>query len=130
SAHTIGFGALAILLLTAFVARQATASRPLLPLRVFRSRNFSGANLVQFLMVGALLGFFFLSTLYLRRVLGLHPLEIGLAFLPVAVAIGALSLGFSARLTTRFGARAVLLPSLALIAVALALLLRAPEQGA
>jgi len=130
SAHTLAFGAVAALLLAGFVARQATAINPLLPLRIFRSRNVSGANLIQFLMVAGMLGFFFLSTLYLRRVLGLHPLAIGLAFLPIAVAIGTLSLGWSARLNTRFGARAVLLAGLALIGSGLALLTRAPVESA
>src|SRR5262249_55012406 len=108
SGNTLGFGIVASLLLAGFVARHATALNPLLPLRMFRSRNVSGANVIQFLMVAGMLGFFFLSTLYLRRVLGLRPLAIGLAFLPIAVAIGTLSLGWSARLITRFGARAVL----------------------
>src|SRR5262245_941474 len=128
--HTLGFGAVAAVLLAGFVVRQATAVNPLLPLRIFRSRNVSGANLVQFLMVAGMLGFFFLSTLYLRQVLGLHPLAIGLAFLPIAVSIGALSLGWSARLNTRFGARAVLLAGLALIGSGLALLSRHPVDSA
>jgi EmrB/QacA subfamily drug resistance transporter len=126
SGRTLGLGALAVVLLAGFFAREATAASPLLPLRVFRSRNVSGANLVQSLMVAGLLGFFFLSTLYLRLVLGLGPLQIGLAFMPVALSIGALSLGVSARLTTRFGARAVLLPGLALVTAGLALAMRAP----
>jgi EmrB/QacA subfamily drug resistance transporter len=126
SVHTIGFGAISILLLGAFAARQATAASPLLPLRIFRSRNVSGANVAQVLFVAGLLGFFFLSTLYLRQVLGLGPLQIGLAFMPVALAIGTLSLGFSARLITRFGARTVLLSGLVSVAAALGLLLRAP----
>ena len=69
-----------------------------MPLRIFRSRNVSGANVVQMLMVAGMFGMFFLGALYLQRVLGYDALEIGLAFLPVAVLIGALSLGFSARL--------------------------------
>ncbi|HKA49979.1 MAG TPA: MFS transporter [Candidatus Dormibacteraeota bacterium] len=129
SAHTLGFGVAASLLLAAFVARQATAANPLLPLHMFRSRNVSGANLIQFLMVAGLLGFFFLSTLYLRQVLGLHPLAIGLAFLPIAVAIGTLSLGWSPRLITRLGARVVLVAGLVLIASGLALLTRAPVDS-
>ena len=56
------------------------------------------------LMVAGLFGMFFLGSLYLQRVLGYDALEIGLAFLPVAVLIGVLSLGFSARLNMRFGA--------------------------
>ena len=83
-----------------------------MPLRIFRSRNVSGANLIQMLMVAGLFGMFFLGSLYLQRVLGYDALEIGLAFLPVAVLIGALSLGFSARLNMRFGARATLIPGL------------------
>ena len=83
SAHTLGFGGLATFLFAAFIARQTMAANPILPLGMFRSRNVSGANLVQFLMVAGLLGFFFISALYLRLVLGLRPLEIGLAFLPV-----------------------------------------------
>ncbi len=129
SVHTLGFGAASILLLVAFVAREATAASPLLPLRVFRSRSVTGANVAQMLMVAGLLGFFFLSTLYLRQVLGLGPLAIGLAFMPVALGIGALSLGLSARLITRFGARRVLLFGLAAVAAGLALMVRTPVHS-
>jgi EmrB/QacA subfamily drug resistance transporter len=129
SGHTIGFGAVAIALLAAFLTRQARAARPLLPLRIFRSRSVSGANLVQALMVAGLFGMFFLGALYLQRVLRYGAVEVGLAFLPVAAVIAALSLGFSARLTSRFGARAVLLPGLVLILVGLALLTRVPVHG-
>ena len=129
SVQTIGLGAVSILLLAGFVARQLTAGNPLLPLRVFRPRNVWGANLVQLLMVAGILGFFFMNSLYMQRVLGLDPLRIGLAFLPVAVTIGALSVGFSARLTTRFGARRVLLPALILVTTGLALYVRLPVRS-
>ncbi len=123
--RTLGLGAVAIPLLVAFVVRQARAANPLLPLGLFRSRNASGANLLQVLMVAGMFGMFFLGALYLQRVLGYDPLRIGLAFLPVAVIIGALSFRFSARLNTRFGARPVLLVGLTLIVVGLALFARA-----
>jgi MFS family permease len=129
SLHTIGLGALSLLLLAGFVVRQATATNPLLPLRILRSRNVSGANLIQLLLVAGMLGFFFLSSLYLRRVVGLDPLQIGFAFLPVAITIGVLSLGWSARLTMRFGARRLLVPSLILVAAGLALLMRLPQPS-
>jgi len=129
SAHTLGFGAAALVLLAAFVARQATAANPLMPLRVFRSRNVSTANIVQALAVAGLFGMFFLGSLYLQRVLGYDPVRIGLAFLPVALVIGTLSVDVTARLTTRFGARAVLLPGLGLIVVGLVLLTRAPVHA-
>ena len=129
STHTLGFGAVALVLLASFVARQLAAANPLLPLRVLRSRNVSGANLVQVLMVAGLFGMFFLGALYLQRVLGYDAVQIGLAFLPVSVGIGALSLGFSARLNTRFGPRAVLVPGLGLIVAGLALLAGAPVDA-
>jgi EmrB/QacA subfamily drug resistance transporter len=129
SIHTIGLGALSILLLIGFVVRQATAKNPLLPLNMLRPRNVWGANLVQLLLVAGMLGFFFMSSLYLQRVLGLNPLQIGIAFMPVALAIGLLSLGVSARVTTRFGARRVLLPALVLVAAGLALYIRVPVHS-
>jgi EmrB/QacA subfamily drug resistance transporter len=130
SAHTLGFGAVAIVLAIAFVVRQARAANPLVPLRIFRSRNVSGANIVQMLMVAGLFGMFFLGAIYLQRVLGYDALEVGLAFLPVALSIGVLSLGFSARLITRFGARTTLLPGLVLITAGLVLMAFVPVHAA
>jgi MFS family permease len=107
--RTLACGVAAVVLFVAFVVRQATHARPLLPLGIFRSRNLSGANLVQMLMVAGMFGMFFLGTLFLQRVLGYDALQIGFAFLPVALVIGALSIEISARLAARFGARRVLL---------------------
>jgi EmrB/QacA subfamily drug resistance transporter len=126
SLHTLGLGAVAIALLVAFVVRQARARNPLMPLAIFRSRNVSGANVIQVLMVGGLFGMFFLGSLYMERVLGYDALDIGLAFLPVSLGIGILSVGFSARLITHFGARPTLIPGLVLIVAGLALFARAP----
>src|SRR3984893_11119338 len=95
-----------------------------------RSRNVSGSNVVQMLMVAGLFGMFFLGVLFMQRVLGYSAVGTGFAFLPVSVSIGVLSLGFSARLNTRFGPRATLLPGLGLIAAGLALLARAPVGAA
>ena len=129
SAHTLGFGGLSLALLAAFVARQATAANPLLPLRIFRSRNVTGANVTQFLMVMGMFGMFFSGVLLMQTVLGYDALETGLAFLPVSLGIGVLSLGFSARLNLRFGERAVLLPGLALLVVGLGWLTRVPVDA-
>ena len=98
SVHTIGFGAAAAALLAGFVVRQRTAASPLVPLRIFRSRTVTGANLVQVLMVAGLFGMFFLGALYMQRVLGYDAIQVGLAFLPVALGIAVMSLGFAARL--------------------------------
>jgi EmrB/QacA subfamily drug resistance transporter len=122
-------GAIAVICLVAFLFRQAKAAKPLLPLRIFKSRNVSGANAIQVLMIAGMFGMFFLGTLYMQRVLGYDALRIGLAFLPVAVAIGGLSAGFSARLAARFGERNVLLAGLILILAGLVLFTRAPVDG-
>jgi EmrB/QacA subfamily drug resistance transporter len=129
SAHTLGLAAITVVLLAGFVVRQATAAAPLLPLRMFRSRNVSGANLVQVLMVSAMFGFQILIALYLQNVRGYGAAETGLAMLPAAVTIGVVSLGFSARLIGRFGERRVLLAGIALLVVALGLLTRLPTHA-
>jgi EmrB/QacA subfamily drug resistance transporter len=129
SGHTLGFGAAALVLLAAFIAREHTARQPLMPLRIFRSRLVSAANAVQALMVAGMFGMFFLGALYLQRVLGYDAIEVGLAFLPVAVLIAVMSLGASARLNMRFGAQATLVPGLALIVGGLLLFARAPVDA-
>lgn len=129
SAHTLGLGALALALIGAFIARQATAGTPLLPLRIFRSRSVVGANVVQMLMVAALFSFQIILALHLQRVLGYDAAETGLAMLPAAVVIGAVSLGVSARLNARFGERNVLLTGLLLLITLLVLLSRVPADA-
>jgi EmrB/QacA subfamily drug resistance transporter len=129
SSQTLGLGAVALALLAAFVVREATARNPLVPLRIFRSRNVSGANIVQALSVAGMFGMFFLGSLYLQRVLGYDPLEIGLAFLPVTLVMGTLSVRYSERMVTRFGARATLLPGLGLVGAGLALFTQVPADG-
>ena len=66
----------------AFVVRQSRIANPLMPLRLFRSRNVSGANVVQALLVVGMFGMFFLGALYMQRILGYDALEVGLAYLP------------------------------------------------
>ena len=122
SPRTLGLGAVAIALLVGFVVRQAMARNPILPLRIFASRKISAANVVQALMSSAFLGFFFVASLDLQRVLGYGPMEIGLAFLPVAVVMGLFSIRFSALLINRFGPFAVLVSGQVVIVAALAVL--------
>jgi EmrB/QacA subfamily drug resistance transporter len=129
SLHTLGLGAVSAALLGAFVLRQARAAHPLLPLRIFRSRNVSGANLVQFVMVAPMFGFQFLVALYLQRVLGYDAIGTGIAFLPVTTSIGLTSLFLAARLIARFGLRTVLAAGLLLLAAGFVLLTRLPAQG-
>jgi EmrB/QacA subfamily drug resistance transporter len=129
SAHTLGFGGLAVALLAGFVVREDRAANPLMPLRVFRSWDVTGANVIQALMVAGIFGVFFLGALYLQLVLHYDPIQVGLAFLPVALGIAGMSLGFSAALIERFGARRTLLPSLVLVAAGLLLFRQAPVHA-
>ena len=129
ASRTVALGAGSLLLLAAFVAREATAANPLIPLRIFRSRNVSGANVVQALTVAGMFAMFFLGVLYLQEVLGYDALETGLAFLPTTIVMGTLSVRYSERLQMRFGARTTLIPGLILIAIGLALFARVPVDG-
>ncbi|MEV0740768.1 MFS transporter [Streptomyces sp. NPDC050549] len=126
---TVPLAALALALFVAFTVRQARAARPLLRLRLFRSRLLTGANAVQILMIGTMFGFQFIGALYVQRVLGFSELLTGTAFLPAPVVIGVLMLGLSARTIGRFGAYRVLLAGLVLIVAGMALLSRAPADG-
>ncbi len=129
SSRTLLFAAGSLALLVAFITREATARNPLMPLRIFRSRNVSGANTIQALSVAGMFAMFFLGALYLQRILGYDALETGLAFLPVTLVMGTLSVRYSERLVMRFGARETLVPGLVSILVALLLFTRAPVDG-
>ncbi len=129
SGRTLALGAGALALLVLFVAREATARNPLIPLRIFRSRNVTGANTVQILTVAGMFGMFFLGSLYLERILGYDALQIGLAFLPVTIVMGTLSVRYSEPLITRFGARTLLFPGLTLVTAGLVLFTQAPVDG-
>jgi EmrB/QacA subfamily drug resistance transporter len=127
--RTLALGAASLALLAAFVVRESRARNPLVPLRIFRSRNVSGANAIQALTVAGMFGMFFIGSLYLRRVLGYGALEVGLAFMPTTLIMGMLSVRYSERLITRYGARTTLIPGLALMAAGLLLFTRTPIRG-
>jgi len=125
SGRTLAFAAVSLALLAGFVVREMRARNPLIPLRIFRSRNLTGANLVQMLAVPGMFGMFFLGSLYLERVLGYDALQIGLAFVPVTLVMGTLSVRYTEPLITRFGARNTMLPGLVLLAAGLLLFTQA-----
>ena len=129
SAQTLILGAVAIGLVAAFVLRQARIEKPLMPLRLFHSRNVSGANIVIALLVVGMFGIFFLGALYMQLVLGYSPLEVGLAFFPGSLLMGLMSLGFTDRINMRFGPRNVLITGLCFLLVAMLLFLRTPVDG-
>jgi EmrB/QacA subfamily drug resistance transporter len=129
SARTLGLLALAAALLGVFVRIESRASAPLVPLGLFRLRNLATANVVGVLWAAAMFAWFFLTALYLQLVLGYSPLEVGLAFLPGNLIMGALSLGLSARLVLRYGIRTPLVAGLSMAGVGLLLFARAPVDG-
>ncbi|EHN09797.1 Drug resistance transporter EmrB/QacA subfamily [Patulibacter medicamentivorans] len=129
SPQTLGFGALSIALITAFLVRQGRIANPLMPLRLFRSRNVVGANVVMALLVVGMFAMFFLGALYMQQVLGYDALGVGLAFLPSTIVMGAMSLRGAARFTIRFGAKTALITSLVAIMVGLLLFSQTPTDG-
>jgi EmrB/QacA subfamily drug resistance transporter len=129
SARTLGLLGAAATLLAAFLAIESRVRSPLMPLGLFRLRNVATANGVGVLWAAAMFAWFFLSALYLQLVLGYSPLEVGLAFLPANLIMGALSVGVSARLVLRFGIRRPLTAGLLFAAAGLALFARAPVGG-
>jgi EmrB/QacA subfamily drug resistance transporter len=127
--RTLGLLALSCVLLVIFLAIEARVESPLVPLRLFRLRNIAVSNAVGVLWAGAMFAWFFLSALYLQLVLGYSPLQVGLAFLPGNLIMGAVSIGLSARLVLRFGIKPPLTAGLLLAALGLLLLARAPVDG-
>src|SRR5205823_4630150 len=99
------------------------------PLRLFKLRNFSTANVVGVLWAAAMFAWFFLGALYMQFVLGYSPLQIGLAFLPSSLIMAVFSIGLSAKLVMRFGIARPLAVGLGLAAAGLALFIRIPVDG-
>jgi MFS family permease len=128
SGETLGLLGAALALLALFLALEARIAAPLVPLGLFRNRNVSAANGVGILMAAGLFAYFFFSALYLQRVLGYTPLEVGFAYLPSMVIWGTSSL-YSDKLVMRFGIKAPLITGLGLMTLSLLLFARAPVQG-
>jgi EmrB/QacA subfamily drug resistance transporter len=127
--RTLGLLAVSAVLLAVFLFIEARVRSPLVPLRLFRLRNIAVSNAVGVLWAGAMFAWFFLTALYLQLVLGYSPLEVGLAFLPGNLVMGAVSIGLSARLVLRFGIRPPLSFGLLCASLGLLLLARAPVDG-
>ncbi len=122
---TLVLGALSLALIGAFIIREARARTPLMPLRVFRSRTLTGANVIQMLLPAGMYGMFFLGALYLQRVLGFDALQIGFVFLPFTMVQGTLSVRYTDPLIARFGARRLIVTGIIPFAAGLVLLARA-----
>jgi MFS family permease len=129
SAQTLGLLIGSGVLMTAFLVLESRVPAPLMPLRILKLRNVATSNVVGVLWAAAMFAWFFLSALYLQLVLGYTPLQVGLAFLPANLIMGAFSIGLSAKLVMRFGIRAPLATGLSLAALGLLLFSRAPVDG-
>ncbi|MFE4922229.1 MFS transporter [Streptomyces sp. NPDC056661] len=99
---TVGSFGAAVVLLAAFVIIEMRAKEPITPLRMFADRNRSGTYLIMLSLAAAMVGMFFFIVLFVQNVLGYSPIESGLAFLPVTVAIIA-GAGLSQRLLPVLG---------------------------
>jgi EmrB/QacA subfamily drug resistance transporter len=122
SARTLGVGGAGLALLGAFLALEARVANPIMPLRILRLRTLMGSSVVRGLLVTGMFSAFFLGALYLERVLGYDAIDTGLAFMPLTVAIGALSMGPAAAAMARFGALPLLAAGLGGIVAGLVLL--------
>ena len=129
STVTLGGGGLACALIAAFIVRERLVAHPLIPLRIFRSRNVAGANLARALLIVGVYGSFFLLSLYLQGTRHYSAVGTGLAFLPQTLVVGFFSVAITARLVNRFGAKRTLLPGLLLMTAAMVLFARLPAHG-
>jgi MFS family permease len=129
SARTLGLLGLSVALLAVFLLIESRVAAPLMPLSLLRLHNLRTANVIGILWAAAMFAWFFLSALYLQLVLGYSALQVGLAFLPANLVMGALSIGVSARLVMRFGVRLPLAGGLLIASVGLALFATAPVHG-
>ncbi len=129
SAHTLGFGGVSLALLAAFVAVESRVANPMFPLRILRVPGLAASSVVRAFLVTGMFSTFLLGVLYLQHVRGYGALETGLAFLPLTLIMGVMSLGVTARLMGRFGALRVLLVGLAAIAASLVLLSQIPAHA-
>jgi EmrB/QacA subfamily drug resistance transporter len=129
STQTLGLAAVSLVLLVGFVVRQARIAHPLLPLRIFRSRNVTGANLVLLGVLAGMFSVFFFGARYAGEILGYSPIQIGFAFLPLTLLIGLVSTKVAQPVTERFGPKHVLIAGLTSIVAAVLLFTQTPVDG-
>jgi MFS family permease len=113
SARVLGVGAVAVLLMAAFVALEARIENPIMPLRILRLQGLINASLVRGFLVTGMYSTFFLGSLYLEHVRHYSAIQTGAAFLPWTLTVAVLSRGVTARLVNRFGPLPVLVAGMA-----------------
>jgi EmrB/QacA subfamily drug resistance transporter len=121
STQVLGVGAVAALLMAAFVALEARIDNPIMPMRVLRLQGLIKASLVRGFLVTGMYSTFFLGSLYLEHVRHYSAVQTGAAFLPWTITVAVLSRGITARLVNRFGPFPVLIAGMASAVVGLLL---------
>ena len=121
SAHTFLLAGIALALFAGFLLLESRLSNPIMPLRILRLRTLTGSSVIRGLIIIGMFSTFFIGALYFEHVLHYSPVKTGVAFLPQAVAMAAMSAGITARLLNRFGAKVVMYPAMVLAAVGLLL---------
>ena len=129
SARTLGLGAVAVVLLAAFLTLERRIANPILPLAIMRLRSLVVASFVRGLMVAGMWASFFIGALYLEHVRGMGPIAAGAAFLPQTLTVAVFSLGPAARLTQRFGPRRLLIAGLVVLIAGFALFAVVTQPG-
>jgi EmrB/QacA subfamily drug resistance transporter len=118
----------AVVLLTAFIIIEARSAHALMPLRIFRNRDRSAANLIMLCVGTAMFGMFFFLTIFVQSIWGYSALKSGIAFLPMVGMIMIMA-GVSAQLVARIGARPLLLAGSAIAAGGMFWLSRITEHS-
>ncbi len=128
AARTILLLIASVALLVGFLVNERRITDPLMPFHIFRVRTVAGANAVGFLLGAVIFANFFLLTLYVQGVLGYSPIKTGLTFLATA-GTAVLSAGVAQALTTRFGAKPIIVIGLALLTAAMVWYSQVPIHG-
>jgi predicted MFS family arabinose efflux permease len=128
SAPILGIFGGALVLMAAFIFNESRVKHPLMPLSIFKIRNVSGANLMMAPIYAAMLGNFFIITLYMQTILHYSPVRTGLAFLPFPIILGIMSTRIP-KLVARYGFKRFLIAGPLLVAMAMAWLSRMPVDG-
>jgi EmrB/QacA subfamily drug resistance transporter len=128
SGRTIGELIVSAALIAAFLVIETRHADPLMPLRIFRIRTLTGANVVALMLGAVVFSNFFILTLYVQQVLGYSALKTGITFLATAGTVVVVA-GLSQALVTRVGPKPVMVVGMALIAAGMFWYAQIPVNG-
>ncbi|HET8991539.1 MAG TPA: MFS transporter [Candidatus Saccharimonadales bacterium] len=126
--RTLIFFAISVALLVFFVINEQRAKHPLMPLRIFKIRNLSGANASMTLLAAAMMSVFFFTTLYIQEILGFSPVKTGLSFLIIPATIVVVATNVP-RVIKKIGYKPILMVAPLVVASGLFYLSHIPVHG-